>query len=167
MNSELWDILDENGNQTGRTIERGKPMKPDEYHLVVHVWIKNDKGEYLITKRTPNKPYPNMWETTGGSATTGDNSQQAALREVREEIGVKLNPANGNCLFRLKRQYDGSSDFVDVWLFNENIKLENIKMQPDEVNDAIWASPSEILSMIENGMFVDVFTYLDELFKIR
>jgi hypothetical protein len=25
---ELWDILDENGNRTGRYVERGKPMKP-------------------------------------------------------------------------------------------------------------------------------------------
>ncbi len=163
--NELWDILDENGNPTGRTVERGKPMKPDEYHLVVHVWIKNDKGEYLITKRTPNKPAPNMWETTGGSAITGDSSLQAALREVREEIGIELNPANGKCLFKLKRQHYDAPDFVDVWLFNENVNLDNIIMQPDEVNDAKWTEPKVILSMIENGKFVDVFTYLDELFE--
>lgn len=164
--TELWDILDENGNFTGRTVERGKPMKPDEYHLVVHIWIKNSKGQYLITKRTPNKTYPEMWETTGGSAVTGDNSLQAALREVREEIGIALHPANGKCLFRLKRQHE-TTDFVDVWLFNENVKLENIKMQPDEVNDAMWVYPEEILSMIEKGKFVDVFTYLDKLFNIK
>lgn len=156
--------MDENGNLTGRTVERGKPMKSDEFHLVVHVWIKNDNGQYLITKRIPNKPAPNMWETTGGSAITGDGSLQAALREVREEIGIELNPENGRRLFRLKRQHEDAPDFVDVWLFNESVKLENIKMQPDEVNDAKWASPKEILSMIEYGEFVDVFTYLNELF---
>lgn len=166
MINELWDILDENGRLTGRTAERGKPMKDDEYHLVVHVWIKNDKGEYLITKRTSNKTYPNMWETTGGSAVTGDNSLQAALREVKEEIGIDLNPSNGRCLFRLKRQHE-TCDFVDVWLFNENIDLNKIVYQPDEVNDAKWAYPEEIILMIEKGEFVDVFTYLNELFSIK
>ena len=164
--SELWDILDENGIPTGKTVERGKPMKPDEYHLVVHVWIKNGKGQYLITKRTPNKPAPNMWETTGGSAITGDDSLQAALREVKEEIGIKLNHENGKRLIRLKRQHEDSPDFVDVWLFNENADLARLTFQPDEVNDAKWASAEEILAMIEKNEFVDVFTYLDELFKI-
>ena len=48
---ELWDILDENGNITGRLHERGKPMVEGDYHLVVHVWIMNHKGEFLISKR--------------------------------------------------------------------------------------------------------------------
>jgi isopentenyldiphosphate isomerase len=52
---ELWDILDENGNKTGSTIERGQPIRQDEYYLIVHKWIKNSNGEYLITKRAPNK----------------------------------------------------------------------------------------------------------------
>ena len=87
---ELWDILDEDGNKTGELVARGRPMKQDEYHLVVHVWIRNSKGQFLISKRTPNKTFPNMWETTGGSAIKGEDSLSAALREVREEIGINL-----------------------------------------------------------------------------
>ena len=61
---ELWDILDGNGNKTGKTVERGKTMRQDEYHLSVHIWIKNSNGEFLITKRTANKKIlPNMWAT--------------------------------------------------------------------------------------------------------
>lgn len=61
---ELWDILDGEGNKTGKTIERGKRMGQDEYHLLVQVWIKNSNGEFLITKRSPNKKlFPNMWAT--------------------------------------------------------------------------------------------------------
>ncbi|WP_259472748.1 hypothetical protein [Clostridium estertheticum] len=37
---ELWDILDANGEKTGKTVERRRPMGQDEYHLVVNVWIK-------------------------------------------------------------------------------------------------------------------------------
>ncbi|WP_008826837.1 NUDIX hydrolase [Haloplasma contractile] len=35
--------------------------------LSIHVWILNEEGEFLITKRTPNKSLPNMWETSGGA----------------------------------------------------------------------------------------------------
>jgi 8-oxo-dGTP diphosphatase len=164
---ELWDILDEDGNKTGKTVERGKPMKQDEYHLVVHVWIKNSSGEYLISKRTPNKTFPNMWETTGGSAIVGDDSLQAALREVKEEIGIDLSPERGKCLFRLKRQHKDFPDFTDVWLFNEDVDIRKVVYQPEEVCGAKWATLAQIRALIEAGEFVDVFTYLDELFELK
>ena len=40
-------------------------MRKGEYHLEVMVWIENDRGEYLISQRSPNKTSPNMWECTG------------------------------------------------------------------------------------------------------
>ena len=43
---ELWDILDKDGNKTGLTIERGKPMMKDQYHLGVQVWIINGEGRF-------------------------------------------------------------------------------------------------------------------------
>ena len=49
--NELWDILDVNGGKTGRIIERGQAMDDGEYHLAVHVWIHNRKGEWLISNR--------------------------------------------------------------------------------------------------------------------
>jgi hypothetical protein len=37
---EIWDILDINGNKTGKTKIRGHKLNKSEYHLVIHVWIK-------------------------------------------------------------------------------------------------------------------------------
>ncbi len=157
---ELWDIYDDRRRRTGRVIERGKPMKQGEYHLVVHVWIKNSKGEYLISKRTPNKTFPNMWESVGGSALVGENSFQAALREVQEEIGISLTPGNGQCVFKFKRQ----TNFLDVYLFKEDVDITKVCFQPDEVCGAKWASPETIRKMIAEGEFVSVFAYLNDLF---
>lgn len=62
---EMWDIVDQNGNKTGRLHERGRPMQKGEYPLSVSVWILNRQGEFLISKRAPAKTAPGMWETTG------------------------------------------------------------------------------------------------------
>lgn len=43
---ELLEVLDENGNNTGRTIERGKTKGENAYNLVVNVWIKIIKGNF-------------------------------------------------------------------------------------------------------------------------
>lgn len=93
--SEFWDIYDKDRKLTGRTVERGKPMGRDEYHIVVNVWIRNSKGQWLISKRTANKHFPLLWEPTGGSAVAGESSFDAALRETREELGVELDPEKG------------------------------------------------------------------------
>ena len=163
---EIWDIYDENRVKTGKTVRRGQPMAQDEYHLVVHVWIKNSNGQYLISKRTPNKTFPLMWESTGGSATTGENSLEAALREVKEEIGITLNPNMGKCVFRFKRQHIKCSDFLDVYLFEQDININDVVYQEDEVCGAKLVTKEEILNMIDKGEFVAVFKYLNELFNL-
>jgi len=106
-----------------------------------------------------------MWETTCGSAIIGDDSLKAVLREVNEEISAILFPKNGNILFRLKRQHFDFPDFVDVWLFKEEVDMTEVIYQPEEVCGAKWATPNQIQSMIESGEFVDTFTYLGDLFK--
>jgi 8-oxo-dGTP diphosphatase len=45
---EFWDIVDKNGNKTGRLYEKGNSMQKGEYHLAVSVWIINTRGEFLI-----------------------------------------------------------------------------------------------------------------------
>ncbi|MCL1884505.1 MAG: NUDIX domain-containing protein [Defluviitaleaceae bacterium] len=168
---EFWDILDKNGNKTGRLHERGHTitnvMKQGEYHLVVHVWIMNRKNEFLISKRTPNKSYPNMWECTGGSAVASDDSATTAVKEVQEELGVILEPQNGQLFKRYIRAYDnGSGDFVDVWLFRQDINLSTIRFQVNETCDAVFADKSKIEQMIADGTFIgrEIFPYLDDLF---
>lgn len=159
---ELWDLLDEMRNKTGYTHLRGTPLSAGEYHLVVHVWILNDAGEFLISKRTPNKTYPGMWECTGGSAVAGDDSLTTALKESREELGIILLPENGT----LFTTYKAGPNFIDVWIFKQNVDLDTITFQPDETCDAQHATPQAVKQMMQNGTFFPnyKYPYLDDFF---
>lgn len=58
---------------------------------MVAVWIRNRKGEYLISQRAADRPiYPLMWECVGGSVVKGETSLEGAVREVKEEVGLDL-----------------------------------------------------------------------------
>ena len=72
--AEVWDLLDADRRGTGRTQERGKPMEEGYYHVVVQSWIRNGRGQYLMTRRHPDKPHPLLWEGTGGSVLSGETS---------------------------------------------------------------------------------------------
>lgn len=157
---ELWDVYDENRNSTGRTHRRGDPMPQGYYHLVVHVWLQSSTGEFLLTKHTPNKGFPNMWECTGGSALAGDDSLTAAIREVYEETGLTVYTDNGKCIMHLKRD----DNFCDIWLFRQDFDLGDVVFQPEETCGAKYAAENEILKMRNDGTLVP-FSYLDELFE--
>lgn len=166
--SEFWDIYDKNRKPTGRTVERGKPMRQDEYHIVVNVWIKNSKGQWLISKRTANKHFPLLWEPTGGSAVAGESSFDAALRETREELGIELDPKKGTLFTTALRQYKKFPDFLDVWVFEHECSIKSVTLQPGETCGAMCATTAEIKQLAQNGEFVpqNVFPYLDKLFEV-
>jgi len=166
--AEFWDIVDENGNATGRIHERGKPMYKDDYHREVYVCIENDKGEYLISQRSPNKTFPNMWECTGGNAVAGDDSLTTALKEVKEELGIILDPQIGRMIqHRLPCGSVGCNGLVDVWLFQQNVDISTVILAPNETCNVIWASRDEINRMIDGETFTmwGLLTCFDDLFK--
>lgn len=158
---ELWDVYDENRNLTGRLQRRGDMLEGGAYHLVVHVWTRNSKGEFLLTKRSPNKGFPLMWESTGGSALAGDDSLTAAVREVREETGVELDPGAGRCVITYRRD----NYFCDVWLFRHEFDLSAVTLLEGETCGKMKADAATIRKMYEEGILVP-YRYLDELLAI-
>ena len=157
---ELWDVYDAEGKLTGETHLRRIPLKSEEYHLCVHVWVENSKGEFLLTKRSENKSMPGLWESTGGSVTAGEDSFSAALREVREETGIVLNPDAGRMLFR----YSGLSFHCDVWHFRQDFELSQVKLLEGETCAAMAADMQSIRRLIENDEFVP-YEYIDDFIK--
>ena len=165
--SELWDIVDPSGRPTGRTVEKGTPMQPGDYHLAVSVWIINGKGEFLISRRAQNKTAaPGMWETTGGSALAGEDALTAALRETKEELGIALDPGKGALFTEYTWPHsDGSgAAFFSVWIFRQEVSLSDIRLQTDEVRDVLFAPKETLSELVGEGKFIP-YTYLEELFR--
>ena len=146
---ELWDIYDEAGRKTGRVQRRGDPFAAGDRHLCVHVWIRNLNGDYLITKRAPNKAMPGLWECTGGSALLGEDSLTAALREAREETGLLLNPCSGELLFR----FSGEHFHCDVWHFTQDFTESDIVLQPGETCAFRLADADSLRRLDREGAF--------------
>ena len=161
---EYWDIYNEKKEKIGKTVKRGDYLNDDEYHIVVNVWIKNKEGKFLISQRTANKSHPLMWEATGGSILKGETSIEGALREAKEELNVNLNKEEAKLVGSGKRYYKGCPDILDVYLFEVDDSLLDIKIQEEEVNDYQWASKEEIKELYKNGKF-EATLFFEEIVK--
>lgn len=168
---EIWDLYNEKRELTGRDHIRGEVIPDGYYHMVVHVWIRNSKGEYLISQRSADRPtFPLMWECVGGSVTKGEDSLAGALRETQEEVGLTLSPGDGKLVHSVVgRIVNGVkfADILDVWLFEYDgpVSLEQATTQ--EVARVAWMTKDEIKELLDAGKLVHTLEYFfDMVFTI-
>lgn len=155
---EEWDLYDENRNITGKIHIRGNQIPDNFYHLVVHVWIKNNEGKFLISQRSENRPtFPLMWECVGGSVLKGEDSLHGAKRETMEEVGIDLSNIEGDLVYSKVRK--GFNDIIDAWLFKYNGEIDLKKATTDEVKDSKWMTKGQIKQLYNNKKLVQTLDY--------
>ena len=147
---ELWDLYDENRTLLGKTHVRGVPLQEGEYHLVTDIWLVRQDGKVLITKRHPKKIWGNMWECTGGSALAGEESRHSAARELAEEVGVAVDPAELKLLntIRIKDR------FVDTYAVVRDLEVKDLTLQAEEVIDAKFVDFTELTQIWQDNNLV-------------
>ncbi|MEC1177774.1 NUDIX domain-containing protein [Metasolibacillus meyeri] len=152
---EKWDIYDQHRQKIGKQATRGEELAKGEFHVVIHVCIFNSKGEMLIQQRQPFKQgWSNLWDITcGGSAIAGDTSQQAAARELFEELGIQYDFEN----IRPQLTINFERGFDDYYLIEHEVDLSALILQPEEVQAVKWASQEEIFTMMEDGTFIPYY----------
>ena len=157
---ELWDIYDKNGQPTGKTVRRGNlRLRSGEYHMVVHIWINGPDGRWLIQQRSATKvPMANEWAATGGSVISGENSREAALRELEEELSIRPDPDN----FRFEQRIFRRHSFIDIYRVEFAGDIASLKLQEEEVAQVKWVTDEELCAMIRDGLF---HNYGDHYFR--
>ena len=131
---------------------------------MVHVWIRNSRGEYLISQRSADRPtYPLKWECVGGSVLKGENSLSGARRETQEEVGLTLPAEDGRLVHSMiGRVLHGVkyTDIVDVWLFSYDGPVDLNQATTKEVAQTAWLNLTQIKALFDQGEFVDTLGYV-------
>ncbi len=149
---EIFDLYDEGFNLLPGKRVRGSKSKKGEYNLVVHIWIKNSEGKYLMQKRNKTSdPIPYQWASTGGAVTTGEDSLHTAQREVEEEMGIFI-PLDK---FQFKTHFFveiGDSNFITaLYLVEEDVDISKLTLQESEVKMCEYFTLDEIKQKIKDN----------------
>ena len=145
---EVWDLYDEQGRKTGETWERSRSMEIPEgrYHIVCDILIRHLDGEFLLTRRDPDKDiWPGCLEASaGGSALAGETPEQAARREMQEETGLTSD--------RLELigtvSKPKSRSVIYAYLAIVDCEKNAVRLQPGETVDYQWVDTPTFLRMI-------------------
>lgn len=108
MPGEMLDVVDNDDMIIGKaTYEEVHEKKLT--HRIVHVFVLNNNRQVYLQKRSETRSYmPGAWCTSaGGHVRSGESYEQAAKRELEEELGIKadkLIPVGKRFIFRLEGQ---------------------------------------------------------------
>jgi len=61
--------------------------------VVVACALVDVDGRVLIAKRPQGRPMAGLWEFPGGKVEVGETPEAAMIRELDEELGIKVMPA--------------------------------------------------------------------------
>ena len=139
---EKRDLYDENKQKTGEVIEKGQPIPNGRYYITVVVWMQNSEGKFLIQRTVPEKYH--MWATTGGHPKSGESSLEGIVTEIKEELGLNVNPDE----LKLFKTIKTEDDFVDLYYLKHDFNIEEITVQKEEVEDVKWVSIEESKNLI-------------------
>ena len=153
---ELFDVLNEKGEYTGKVEARERCHKEGLWHKAVCCFIINSKGQVLLQKRSSKKKlWPNMWDITGGGhVLTGEFGFQAIIREMKEELGIDLEKNHmtfiGSAISTNIKGDVVNNHFNEFYIVTKDVDETKLKLDPEEVSEVKWIDKNEIIERISN-----------------
>lgn len=100
------------------------------------------RGErVLVIRRGPEARRSGYWAPLSGKVEPGESQAEALVREVREEVGLKVSP--------LAKVWESETDdrrFRLHW-WTADVREGEVVMQPGEVSDTRWVTVGEFLAL--------------------
>lgn len=149
---EMWTVYDREGQPTTETILKSEFREhPELYHLAADIWIMDNRGRFLMQRRSSNLRYlPGYWSATSGSVMHGETSRQTIVREAEEELGLKLDPEE--CTFMLRAR--SGNVWIDSYFIQKDIKLASLRLCPSEVDEIDWMDIEQLDNFVRYGRLV-------------
>ena len=143
---EYLDVVDEDGNPTGETVDRDTAHRDGILHRTAHVWVVRkgtDGYEILLQKRSMEKDsFPGLYDTSSaGHIPAGADYVESAIRELGEELGIEAKPYEltyaGIFRIRYEKEFHGhifkDNEVTKVYVYMEPVDAERLSLQESEV----------------------------------
>lgn len=159
---EMIDVLDENGVKTGEILTRKDVHKLGLWHKIIVIAIIDKDNQILMQQRSFTKDTnPGQWDiSAAGHVSAGQTPLEAAVREINEEVGIRVEDKDLNYILTYKKESYVREDYKDKQIFDcyiakvKEIDMDKIILQESEVADAKLVTKEEFKNMVESGNMV-------------
>jgi isopentenyldiphosphate isomerase len=151
---ELFEIVNENGEVIGTAPRSECHGNPALVHRAAHVLVFNGEGKLLLQLRSKDKDIqPGKWDTSvGGHLAVGEGYEQAAVREMAEELGITGVGLSYLYDYPLRNEVE-SEDIRSFYVIYDG----PVRRQPEEIDETRLWDLSEIRATLGTGVFTPNF----------
>ncbi len=173
--TEFFEIFDEQNQPLHFTKPRHEVHRDGDWHRTIQVFVINEKEQLLCNLRSKDKDvYPAYWDiSVGGHIAPMEHSLQTALRELREELGINVQPHELRFVTHFSLDgFDETTHHTDrehatVFIYKTHLNTDDFRMAEDEI-DALEFFPVSFIkqslkSEIPAIRFVPLKTQYSEL----
>lgn len=107
----------------------------DQREAIVAVVRREER--VLVIQRGPLARLPGYWAPLSGRLEPGETQEEALIREVHEEVGLRISP-----VAKVWESQSGDGTFRLHW-WTAQAERGDVVMHPGEVSDARWVTPEE------------------------
>jgi len=143
MDEEIFDVVNERDEVIGRK-PRNEVHRLGLMHRAAHVLVFNKRGKVFLQKRSMKKDrQPGLWDSsTSGHVDSGEDYDACAVRELREEIGLRVSEVPRR-LFKLPASAE--TDQEHVWVYRCEAEGP-FQLHPEEIERGDWFEPGKVTS---------------------
>lgn len=142
---EYWDLYLPDGTPAGEIWPADRRIPDDRRTFLVHIFICNKDNRFLVQKRSMKKKYfPGIWDSTGGRVQAGETTDDAILREVREEVGLDI---TGDDLHFIGKYALPWRNIMHMYCVRTDFNLSDCTKQDEEVDELRLIDDKEALEL--------------------
>jgi 8-oxo-dGTP diphosphatase len=117
-----------------------RPVQPDGKVHGVAVAVRDERGRWLLVRRSATVAAPLKVCFPGGAVEIGESQHDAAVREMREELNAVVRPIR--CVWRW--DYSEANVLLFGWL--AELCDGDIRPNPAEIAECFWLTLDEAIS---------------------
>ena len=163
MADELLDIVNEDDEVTHQEM-RSVVHQHGLWHRGAHVFLFDENGDLLVQKRSADRIHsPSLLDcSVSEHVKAGESYQAAALRGLREEMGVTgitLTP-----LVKFRMNYGLNDNEVSA-LYTGTVNPAAVNFDPVEISEISYRNMDELRSLMESqpdlfcGWFIQILKW--------
>lgn len=111
-----------------------------------YVVIENEAGEWLFVHRENTGYQDNKWGLPGGHVQLGEQIDVGAARELKEEVGIIVEPSDLVLSYVMQRNKatEGIEDRLDLYFVAKKWEGTPINKEPSRHSTIGWQKPDSL-----------------------
>jgi len=163
--TEWLDVVDNSDAVIGRA-SRAEVHEKGLLHRSSHIVLFNSVGQVFVQLRSLKKDnHPGLWDSSAaGHVDSGESYLNCAVRELKEELGIQVNPEDLHLRSKLRATAENGQEFTHIFSTTSD---EPLTLQEEEIDAGKWVTPAELDDWIEKTPLAFTGTFLIIWEKVR